>query len=146
MSVMLSEEFCSNAEQPQTGNRVYRDIELRGLGFRVTAQNFRSFVLRYRTASGQERLHTIGHYPEINLAKARAIASDLKMQIRNYEADPVGDRKAQRIRRYRAGAQPYKRRQQRRVAAAKHDAKVRQDRAIADAVRALGLIQSGDIQ
>ena len=54
--------------------------------------NSKTFVLRYRNSSGDQRSYTIGAYPtEVTLRNARRIAETLRTRIRS-GGDPVGER------------------------------------------------------
>jgi len=96
MTTELTDRRCREAGRPATGNRIYYDTRVHGIGLRVTAAGAKSFILNYRTNSGIERRHTIGGYPGISLVNARRSAAELKDRIRHHGADPVGDRKAER--------------------------------------------------
>jgi integrase len=67
-----------------------------GFGLRVTPTGAKAFVLNYRNRSGRERRHTIGRFPGISVAAARACASKLKSDIHNNGADPLEEIEAER--------------------------------------------------
>jgi integrase len=74
--------------KPGTGMELYYDTIVPGLMFRITENDARAFVLRYRTTSGRERHYTIGRFsmtsvPEWSVAAARKKAGALKDKIRN---------------------------------------------------------------
>jgi integrase len=58
----LTDSLVRKLPVPAKGAVLYRDDGARGLGCRVTANGIRSFVLRYVTRNGRERLHTIGQF------------------------------------------------------------------------------------
>jgi integrase len=71
------------------------DTELPGFGIRVLASGRRSYVLRYRTASGTDRLVTIGTSAELLPDEARDRARDLKRAVKDGR-DPKMERTAAR--------------------------------------------------
>jgi len=71
------------------------DGDLPAFGCRTYSSGRKSFVLRYRTASGRTRLHTIGRYPSLTVDQARKRALRLLADISS-GADPQRERKAQR--------------------------------------------------
>jgi integrase len=64
----------------------------RGFAVRVTANNVRSFVVRYRNRAHVERLYTIGQYPDWSVLKAVEEARVIRQRIDKGE-DPLGDRR-----------------------------------------------------
>ncbi|MCL5776436.1 site-specific integrase [Limibaculum sp. FT325] len=74
--------------------RIEWDDEVKGLGLRITPAGVKSFVLSYR-ADGRKRLMTLGRAAEMSLARARALASETKIQIRG-GGDPLEERSARR--------------------------------------------------
>ncbi len=50
------------------------DSEVRGFGVRIKPSGTKSFVLKYRNASGQQRKITIGQYGQLTLEQARKLA------------------------------------------------------------------------
>lgn len=71
------------------------DSELPGFGLRVLTSGRRSYVLRFRTASGTERLLTIGTTAELLPDEARERARDLKRAAKDGR-DPKQERSAAR--------------------------------------------------
>lgn len=71
------------------------DSELPGFGLRVLATGRRSYVVRYRTAAGTERLQTIGTVVEFTPDEARDRARDIKRAVRDGR-DPKQERTATR--------------------------------------------------
>jgi integrase len=67
-----------------------------GFGLRVTPAGAKALVLNYRNRSGRERRYTIGPFPGISVAAARALASKLKADIHNNGADPLEELEAER--------------------------------------------------
>jgi integrase len=71
-----------------------RDGHARGLILQVLPSGRKLWTVRYRYCGAQRRL-TLGEYPTVSLAKARAAAEDARAEIRN-GGDPAGDRRAAR--------------------------------------------------
>jgi integrase len=80
---------------PKSGNKIYYDSEVVGLGCRVTAAGARAFILNYRTRSGRERRYTIGPVSEWSLTAAREEAKELKKKIGG-GTDPLAEIRADR--------------------------------------------------
>ena len=95
MSQKLTDGAIKALIPPETGNRIFYDTEVRGLGCRVTAAGDRSFVLNYRTRAGRERRYTIGKFPDWKVGPARDEARELKKAVDRGE-DPMGDLEAGR--------------------------------------------------
>ena len=85
MGLKLDEKSVAALQAPARGNRIYYDGEhgdaVAGFGCRVTAAGARSYVLNYRTRSGQERRITIGSAQDWKAAAARKHAKELKQSI-----------------------------------------------------------------
>ncbi|MCW2110262.1 integrase [Bradyrhizobium elkanii] len=64
MAEKLTDKFIEKLPSPLSGNKITYDgghpKAVSGFGVRVTAKGTRSFILNYRTRSGQERRFTIG--------------------------------------------------------------------------------------
>jgi integrase len=71
------------------------DDQLPGFGLRVQESGRRSFVVRYRTASGTDRLMTLGTVEELHPEAAREMARQARADVRHGK-DPGADRKALR--------------------------------------------------
>jgi integrase len=95
MTDKLSAGQIKKLPAPKTGNKIYYDAEVRGLGVRVTAAGDRAFVLNYRTWSGRERRYTIGSVKEWPLKAARDEAKELKRKIER-GIDPLAEIHADR--------------------------------------------------
>lgn len=76
----LNDKFIKSLSTPKTKHKIYWDDRLTGLGFRITNNNAKSFVLRY-VINGRERKYTIGGYPELSTTAAREMANQLKGDI-----------------------------------------------------------------
>lgn len=71
------------------------DDQLPGFGLRVLASGRRSYVLRYRTATGTDRLLTIGTADELHTDAARELARQARADVR-HGRDPRAERRALR--------------------------------------------------
>lgn len=71
------------------------DTMLPGFGLRVLASGRRSFVIRYRNASGTDRLLTLGTLAELHPDEAREMAREAFAAVRRGD-DPRAERKARR--------------------------------------------------
>ena len=90
-NTLLTETYCKQAKPPKAGHVIHFDREVKGFGLRVTANNHRAFVLRYRIGKIQ-RQYEIGDYPgEHSATSARVLAGELKMQV-GKGLDPILER------------------------------------------------------
>src|SRR5687768_6386932 len=71
-ALALADLLCRNARAPDTGRVELADAKCPGLVLRVTAAGAKSWAVRYRDAGGRSQRLTIGAYPTIGLADARA--------------------------------------------------------------------------
>jgi len=71
------------------------DDQLPGFGLRVLPSGRRSFVVRFRTATGTDRLMTLGTSEELHPEAAREMARQVRADVRHGK-DPVADRRAKR--------------------------------------------------
>ena len=90
MSQHLTDAVVKRLPVPDTGNKITYDEGARGFGVRVTAGDFRGFILNYRTKAGRERRITIGGFPTWSTVAAREEARRLKQEI-DRGADPLAD-------------------------------------------------------
>lgn len=94
----LSEDFIAKAEPPEKGRRLIFDDHKdapRGFGLRITAAGTVSFVLRYRSREGHDRLLTIGEHGTWSLAAARKKAGEYRQQV-DQGTDILDERRAER--------------------------------------------------
>jgi site-specific recombinase XerD len=94
MAQRLTDKLVRSLEPPASGNRVTYDVEVKGLGARVTAAGARAFVVNYR-AGGRERRYTIGDCADWSTVAARNEARRLKREI-DQGRDPMAQRHRER--------------------------------------------------
>src|SRR5216684_1689468 len=90
----ITEKIIRSLKAPHAGSRILYDEEIPGLGVRITANSVISFVLDYRI-NERKRRYTIGRYPELNAAAARAEAIQLRGALRTGE-DPLAEKEHRR--------------------------------------------------
>ena len=92
MPTTLTDRFIKAIDPPEQGKRIYWDDHRdapKGFGLRVMASGSKSFVLRYRTKTGPERIQTIGEYPTPwSLTAARLEAAKIRASV-DGGADPL---------------------------------------------------------
>ena len=71
------------------------DDQLPGFGLRVWPSGRRSFIVRFRTATGTDRLLTLGTADELHPEAARELARQAKADVR-HGRDPAAERRALR--------------------------------------------------
>jgi integrase len=99
MGERLTDKLIEKLRAPASDKHITWDDEVPGFGIRLTAENARSFVLRYRTRSGRDRTYTIGPAGEggWKTSVAREHAKDIKARIRSEPGyDPLGEIEAER--------------------------------------------------
>jgi integrase len=69
--------LLDSTRKPRRGRKEIADGVVRGLVFRVSSANVRSYVLSYRV-NGKLARKVIGYYPEMDLAEARRLAQEIK--------------------------------------------------------------------
>ncbi len=74
---VLTIAVLKGTRKPRQGQKEIADGVVRGLRFRVSSANVRSYVLSYRT-DGRLTRKVIGYYPEMDLAEARRLAQEIK--------------------------------------------------------------------
>jgi len=90
MSTRLTDADVKHLKAPAKGNRITFDSVVSGLGIRVTAAGARSFILAYRTRTGQQRRYTIGSFPDWTVTGAREEAKKLKRVV-DGGGDPLAE-------------------------------------------------------
>ncbi|HXF53402.1 MAG TPA: tyrosine-type recombinase/integrase [Hyphomicrobiaceae bacterium] len=88
----FNDRFLKGLIPPESGNRIWYDDQVKGLGLRITAGGAKSFVFNYRIR-GRERRYTIGPYgkDQWTLLRARRRAGELRRMVERGE-DPLGER------------------------------------------------------
>jgi integrase len=96
MPLKLTDAIVRRLPVPPRGDATTADTLVRGFGVRVTANNVRSFTLRYRPKQGgRQRRITIGSFPSWSTVPAREEAKRLKREI-NGGGDPAGEQQETR--------------------------------------------------
>jgi integrase len=91
----LTDAIVRRLPTPRNGKEITLDDEVVGFGVRVTAAGARSYVLRYTTRAGRERVYTIGDATVRRCTDARAKARDLRRDIED-GGDPLADIESER--------------------------------------------------
>ena len=71
--VALTDRFCALVK-PSVARVDYTDAHTRGLMLRVTPKGAKTFALLFSNARGERGRLTLGRYPGVSLAQARAMA------------------------------------------------------------------------
>jgi integrase len=77
MRTTFTDAYLRNLEPPAEGRTELSDVACRGLHFRLTINNDRSFSFRY----GKVERVPIGKYPDVSLRDARLKADELRRQV-----------------------------------------------------------------
>jgi integrase len=103
MPVRLTETAIQAAAKKvaAVGRMDISDAALPGLRLRLTANGGRSWVLACRDTFGRMRRFPLGDYPNMGIADAREAARAMRADVRK-GADPVAERKRQRVVGYQA--------------------------------------------
>jgi integrase len=89
---MLTDSFLRSAGAPAHGRAEFSDLRCPGLVLRITTNGIKSWSYRYRDkAAGRIARATIGQYPAIGLAAARARANAMRQEVA--EGSNPADRK-----------------------------------------------------
>lgn len=94
MTMRIRTDAAVRAAKPAEGRQVeYRIEGTQGLALRVSPAGGKTWTMRYRTTDGEQRRQTIGTYPSVGLADARAAAQVI---LGNVAAgrDPAKERRA----------------------------------------------------
>jgi integrase len=80
MRVLLTDRFCDRAKSsgPQCD---YFDESVSGLALRVSNQGVKAWTLHFTAPTGTRSRLTLGRYPSISLANARALAIEAKAAV-----------------------------------------------------------------
>ena len=100
MPIALTETGIRKAirESAVTGRRDLADANCRGLRLRLTPAGSTTWVLACRDRFGRMRRFRLGSFPEVGISEARAAARTLHVRVKQDGADPVADRRRQRLR------------------------------------------------
>lgn len=85
------------------GEKNYKLSDSLGLFLLVTTTGFKSWRFKYRFA-GKEKLQTIGGYPDVSLAAARAVRDRSRAELREHKDPITEDRKREMAAHAAAGA------------------------------------------
>ncbi len=92
----LTDARVRAARKPETGILELWDSKTGGLCFRVRKSGIKSWTFRYRPDDGKtNRRVTLGRFPAMSLADARAAAERIRVQVRG-GADPQANKRARR--------------------------------------------------
>ena len=80
MRKKLTDQLIRSTKPPVTGRTVITDTERAGLRFRVTASGSATFLLEKKIKGGKRRAFTLGSYPAMSLAEARAEALRIELE------------------------------------------------------------------
>ena len=81
------------AIEPESKDLLVWDADLPGFGLRVTPKGRRSYIVAYRTNTGQQRRPTLGQHGVLTTDEARAEARRMLRAV-SLGGDPVGEEKA----------------------------------------------------
>ena len=94
MTVKITEAIVNNLKSNSKEYDI-RDVELKGFLVRVQKFGNASYVLAYKNQAGQSRRYKIGTVGEITAARARKLASELKLEVASRK-DPNAEKQKQR--------------------------------------------------
>lgn len=80
MRKKLTDQLIKSIKAPVTGRTVITDTERAGLRFRMTASGSATFLLEKKIKGGKRRAFTLGSYPSMSLAEARAEALRIELE------------------------------------------------------------------
>lgn len=83
MKTKLTDALLRSAPAPTKGKTTLTDTERVGLMFRITANNTRSWLIQKKVKGGKRMSITLGRYPAIGLAHARAEALRIELEARS---------------------------------------------------------------
>lgn len=100
MTVRLTESAIQRAVRVVAEDGKRRDLSdagCPGLRLRLTPAGGRSWVLACRDRMGRMRRFPLGGFPDLGVSEARDAARALRAKVRNDGADPVADRRRDRL-------------------------------------------------
>lgn len=80
MRKKLTDQLIKSTKPPAEGRTVLTDTERSGLRFRITASGSATFLLEKKIKGGKRRAFTLGSYPAMSLADARAEALRIELE------------------------------------------------------------------
>lgn len=95
MKTELTDRFVRNLEPPVTGRIEVSDTKRPGLRLRVSAAGKKVWMFEKRVKGGAKRKHTIGAWPGVSLADARAAALQIEVEA-SRGIDRIAEEKARR--------------------------------------------------
>ena len=90
----LTDDIVRRAKPVDDRVTEYRDVSMPGLALRVSTGGTKSWTIRYRTEDGTQRRLSLGKYPAVSLASARANALDALTQVAK-KTDPADAKKTE---------------------------------------------------
>jgi integrase len=82
MRKLLTDSYCKAVAPPVEGRLDVADLRCAGLSFRVTPNGARSWTFRFRDpTTGASSRATIGNFPDVGLADARARANQMRATV-----------------------------------------------------------------
>ena len=92
-SVRFTDKFVASATAPSGARIDFSDEHPLGAGLilRVSGSGSKSWVIRYRTDTGQQRRLALGGYPSLSLTEARKRAAAARLQAHD-GFDPAGEK------------------------------------------------------
>lgn len=101
--IKLTDRSVAAAVAPEGQRLELQDVSENGLSLRVTSRGHKSWIYRYRSPRGPQRL-TLGSYPAVGLSDARM---KVRMHVRTVQdgGDPVWEKRSERE---RVAAEPIK--------------------------------------
>src|SRR5215469_12628230 len=99
MPVRMTETAISKAIREAAGSarRDLADASCPGLRLRMTSGGGASWVLACRDRHGRMRRFPLGRYPAIGISDARRKARELHTRVTQDAADPIADRRRDRV-------------------------------------------------
>jgi len=91
---LITKDVVDHAKPPKSGQAFIRDSRIQGFGLRIVETGAKSFIWEGRI-KGRVRRITIGRYPDMSVALARAEAENIRGDIAK-KLDPADERKKER--------------------------------------------------
>ena len=91
----LTDTLIRNMKAPASGRIEFNDSRCRGLTHRITASGEKTWAFRYRDRAGRSQRLTMGRYPDLGLAAARARADDERRKVVS-GVSPASEKRSER--------------------------------------------------